>query len=365
MVALTDLLVGIRGALAEWLRLRWRDLEFGEAWTALAVFVVLLALSLLSLLVRSLRSRTAGRTHVAVPAILPVMKGSSLSSVRHTPFLLFLIGLPFFAVALADPRTTFTREEVSHPGRRIAILIDGSSSMTMNFETTILHTRQARTFYTSVAAAERFMKLRMDGPYHDLIALIEFGSQAYVITPFTTDYENLLLSLRLIGEPRNWGRFDDVGTTIIRGLDQGAQLFKQFDFLEASGNLMVVFSDGQDDRTTLGDRELGEILADARRSKIPVYMIRVGFNLPLGGLKQDRIWKPAIESTGGRFYAAADERSLLRAIGEIDRLSAGRIDTIEYTVQQPRFAGYTLIALMLWLTAAALKLGFRSFRTFP
>ena len=100
---------------------------------------------------------------------------------------MFLAGIPFFAVALADPHTSFRRDEVSYLGRRIAVLVDASTSMTMN----VRHDEAPRagskpTFFTAVAAAERFMRLRMSGPYHDLIALIQFGNEAYVVTPFTT-----------------------------------------------------------------------------------------------------------------------------------------------------------------------------------
>jgi hypothetical protein len=365
MVALRNLFVGIRGTLAEWQQVRWHDLYFAKAWTALLVFVVLLALSLLMLLARGLRSRQKGRGRIALPAILPMMRRSHLSATRHAAFVLFLAGVPFFAVALADPHTSFTREEVSYPGRRIAILIDGSSSMTLKFTTTKLHPQDARAYYTAVAAAERFMKLRMNGPYHDLIALMEYGNQAYVITPFTTDYQNVLLSIRLISDPKNWGRFDDNGTTIIRGLEQGIELFKSFDFLDASGNLMVVFSDGRDDQTTLDGRSLEDIVAEARRSHIPIYMVRTAYDMKLGGVKEDKIWKAAVEGTGGRFYPAADEETLLRAVSEIDKLSAGRINTREYTAERPRFGGYVLIAVLVWLIAAALNLGCSYFRTFP
>jgi VWA domain-containing protein len=365
VITLRDVVVGVRGTLAEWLRLRWNDLHFTQARTTLLVFAVLLAISLLMLLARGLRSREAGRTHIGLPAILPAMRRSYLPAMRHAAFLLFLLGVPFFAVALADPHTSFTREEVSYPGRRIAILIDGSSSMTTKFETKTLRAQDTRAYYTNVAAAERFMKLRMTGPYHDLVALIEFGNQAYVVTPFTTDYENVLLSIRLVGDPKNWGRFDDSGTTILRGIDQGTQLFKSFDFLEASGNLMVIFTDGRDDEMMLGDKRMDEIMAGARRARIPLYMIRTAFNMQLGDVKEDKIWKPAVESTGGRFYPAANEQTLLSVIREIDKLAAGRIETVEYTVQRPRFGGYVLIAIALWLTAAVLKLGFRHFRSFP
>jgi hypothetical protein len=80
---------------------------------------------------------------------------------------------------------------------------------------------------------------------------------------------------------------------------------------------------------------------------------------------QDKVWRATVERTGGRFYAAYDDESITRALREIDRLSPGRIETREYSVARPRYAGYTLIAVALWLTAALLKLGFGVFRTFP
>jgi hypothetical protein len=56
---------------------------------------------------------------------------------------------------------------------------------------------------------------------------------------------------------------------------------------------------------------------------------------------------------------------MLRTLREIDQLSPGRIDVREYSVQRPRYAGYALVAIAMWLSAAFLKLGFGVFRTFP
>jgi hypothetical protein len=293
------------------------------------------------------------------------MRRSALAGARHAPVVLFLAGLPFFAVALADPRTSFTREEVSYPGRRIALVLDGSSSMTTKFESKSLGVGEGRAFYTSVAAAERFVRMRMAGPYRDLLAVIEFGNQAFVITPFTTDYESVLTSLKLVGDPRNWGRIEDAGTTILRGVDQAENLFRAFDFLEAAGNTTILFTDGRDDATTLDGRALSDVMGSARKQRIPVHMVRIAAGMDLGKVREDKIWKGAMESTGGHFYPVFDEASLMRALRDIDRLSAGQIDTREYTVQRPRFAGYALIAVLAWLSAAALKLSVRSFSTFP
>jgi Ca-activated chloride channel family protein len=365
MAPLTDLLIVIRRTLAEWTRVRWDDLHFTAADTTLLVLIVLAALALVLLAARSLQAPRGRRSAVGVPAILSVMRRSPLASVRHTPFLLFLIGLPFFALALADPLTSFTREQVTYPGRRIALVVDGSNSMTMQFATSELKANVNRAYYTAVASAERFLRLRMKGPYRDLIALIQFGNNAYVVTPFTTDYENVLLSIRLISDPVNWARFDDGGTTILKGIEEANKLFKAFEFANASGNLMVVFSDGIDDQLQLNGESLRQVVATARQSAIPVYMIRTAYTKKFGDIAEDKLWKPAIERTGGRFYPASDEDSILRAVADIDRQSAGRIDLREYTAYQPRFAGFALIAVALWLSALVLKLGCRSFTTFP
>jgi hypothetical protein len=185
------------------------------------------------------------------------------------------------------------------------------------------------------------------------------------VTPFTTDYENILLSIRLVSDPREWGRFSDWGTTIIEGIDQGMELFKTFQFANAAGNLMVVFTDGRDSDLRPRSRSLENLVSDARQWKIPVHMIRTAYNRREGEVAQDKIWRDMVERTGGRFHAAYDEDSIRRALRDIDRLSPGRIDIRQYTVQRPRFAGYALMAVALWLTAAVLKLGFGVFRTFP
>jgi hypothetical protein len=374
---MNELVLTVRQTIDEWLRLRWSDLQFGEVRNALLLFVGLIGVAVVALLFRHARTRrkpgdtvvgaaaAQARGALVVPAIIPSMRRSMMSPLRYLPLLVFLSGVPFFAVALADPHTGFAQEDVSYPGRRIALLVDASTSMVMSFNSDKLKTQGEATFFTAVAGAEQFMRRRMSGPYHDLIALIQFGNEAYVVTPFTTDYENVLLSVRLVSDPKEWGRFSDWGTTIIEGIDQGMQLFKAFDFVNASGNLMIVFTDGRDSELDRQNRPLESMVAEARRYRIPVYMIRTAYKMPFGRVREDPIWQKMVERTGGRFYAAPDEESILKALVEIDRLSPGKIEVRQYSVQRPRFAGYALIAMSLWVIAAVMKLGFGSFRSFP
>jgi Ca-activated chloride channel family protein len=362
---MSDLLAAIGGTVDAWERLRWDDLQFAQFSTAILLIAVLVAAPLLVLLARGLGGQPRRRVRVALPAVLSVMRRSPLSPARHAAFLLFVLGIPFFAVAMADPRSGSVREEVTYSGRRIAILIDGSGSMVLPFEAPKLSPVIDRTFYTAVTAAERFVRLRIAGKNSDRLAIIEFGNEAYIVTPFTTDYDNVVLSLRLIGEPRAWNRFNVFGTTIIQGLEQGLQLFRTFNLLDGSDNMMVLFTDGNDGETMFRGRTLDDMMLDARKNAIPIFMVRLGYGKRLGDVTYDALWKPAVERSGGRFYVADNEDAILRAVSDIDRLAVGRIAERRFAAASPEFAGYALVAIALWLAAGTLKLAFPWFRTFP
>jgi VWA domain-containing protein len=367
VVPITQVPAVVRDAVFEWRNARAADLLFTHRTDAIIAAVILIGLSIAVLAGRALTRTKAGRTQVALPAVLEWSGGSWASIVRHGALLLFLVGLPFFVLAFADPYSSLTREDVSFPGRRIALMIDASSSMMARFPAAHLNAKAPNeaTFFTTVAAAEAFIRQRLNGKYHDLIGLIEFGDEAYVVTPFTTDYDNILLSLTLIGDWTEFMKFPDQGTTIAAAIEQGTSLFKAFDFLEASGNLLILFTDGQDTQVMLHGRSVNEIVEGAKATKIPIYMIRTSYNKGLGAVLPDDIWKPAIEATGGKFYPAGDETAVLNAIKDIDQRSAGRVDIKRYSSQQPKFSGYAFIAASLWLVALTLQLTVPYFRKFP
>ena len=367
MVPITAVPAVVRDTVFEWRSTRTADLLFAHRNAAVLAVVVLIGVAFGVLILRSATRRRAGRTQVALPAVLSWTRPSWVSIVRHATLILFLVGLPFFVVALADPYTTFTQQDVSFPGRRIAVMLDASSSMMARFPAATLNKNAPNeaTFFTTVAAAQAFMRQRIAGKYHDLIGLIEFGDEAYVVTPFTTDYDNILLSLSLVGDWTEFMKFPDQGTTIGLAIEQSVELFRAFDFLDAAGNLMVIFSDGQDTQVTIHGRNVNDIMAGAVKTKIPVYFIRTSYNKGLGAVLPDDIWKPAVEATGGKFYPASDEGAIMTAIRDIDRRSAGRVDIKRYSTERPRYAGFTLLAAGMWTFAALLQLTVPYFRKFP
>ncbi|MBM3772096.1 MAG: VWA domain-containing protein [Acidimicrobiia bacterium] len=343
------------------------DLLFGRRDLAFTLLLVLVGVSVAMLLLRWALRRGGARNRIGVPALLGRTRGSWLGPARHLPLLCWVAGLPLFALALAEPYITLAEEEVSHPGRRIALLIDASSSMLAPFPASKLGAKAPNeaAFFTTVAAADAFIRQRKGGQYRDLVALIEFGDEAYVVTPFTTDYDNVLLSASLIGDWGEFMHFPNQGTTIGVAIDRATGLFRAFNFAEAAGNLMVIFSDGQDTQVQIGKTAVSDIMAQAIATKIPVYLIRTSRGKMLGEVVPDSIWKPAVESTGGRFYAAANENDVLKAIQDIDKRSPGSIRVKRYSTNQPRFAPFALAAVVAWTLALVLQLTLPFMRTFP
>jgi len=366
VVSLTALIERLRADAVAWRDLRIGDLLFVHASEAAMVLIAAAGLSVAVLAWRLALGRRLGRNLITLPALLTGF-GSRFSALRHLPLLLVLAGLPCFVLALADPYTAVSERQISYPGRRIAILLDASSSMMVPFATTQLGVPPGNdaAFLTTIAAAEAFVRQRKANRHRDLIALIEFGDEAYVITPFTSDYDSVLLGISLIGDWGEYMRFPDGGTAIGRAIDQGTQLFNAFNFLDAAGNAMVIFSDGQDSQVASHGKTLTKILAGAVKASIPVYLIRTSREKAAGDVIPDLIWQPAVEATGGRFYAASTEADVIRAIREIDRHAAGTIAVKTYVVRQPQFTVFALGAAALWATALMLKLTVRQFTAFP
>ncbi len=305
---------------------------------------------------------------MALPALVTSAAWSRASLTRHGALLVALAGLPFFILALGDPRTSLTRSEATYPGpphqpadRRVVEHAVGACPR----RELAKGAPNNAAFFTTVGAAKYFIEMRMKGKYRDLMALIEFGDDAYVITPFTTDYENILLSTSLIGDWNEFMAFPDQGTVVARAVEQSVGLFQAFDYLDAAGNLMVIFTDGADADVLENGKTVDDVLNDALKAKIPVYLIKIGGGVRNKRTVADELWQAAVQRTGGRFYNGGDEDTIIQAIQAIDRQTAGRIEIKQYSTERPRFAPFALVAAGLWALALVMRFTVPAFQTFP
>ena len=135
MVPIAQIGALLRDGLTAWRNVRLADVLFGHLDTTILVLIVLAGLSAGVAVIRMAFGRRPGRAQVGLPALLSWARSPSLPFLRHGALLLALAGLPFFMLALADPYTQLQQQELSFPGRRIAMMIDASASMVAPFQT--------------------------------------------------------------------------------------------------------------------------------------------------------------------------------------------------------------------------------------
>ena len=167
-----------RGLDVEWRALAAGSLQFSHRSESRLLLLALVGASLVLLVGRTALRRRPGRSSVVLPALPATVRSSIGAWLVHVPAALFLLGLPFLALALADPSTALVRREMTYPGRRICLAIDASNSMSSPFTTSTLRTPVggAQAFFTTVAAAERFVQMRRQARFRDVVGLVEFGS---------------------------------------------------------------------------------------------------------------------------------------------------------------------------------------------
>jgi hypothetical protein len=96
-----------------------------------------------------------------------------------------------------------------------------------------------------------------------------------------------------------------------------------------------------------------------------LYFVRTNYDKEFGDGIPDAKWRAAVEKTGGRYYVAKNEATLIAAIDDIDREAVGAISARQYTSQQPRFTLFALAAFAFWTGAAGLKVGTPWFGRIP
>jgi Ca-activated chloride channel family protein len=228
-----------------------------------------------------------------------------------------LHGLLWLLLVLAMARPQWLEEPLvkTLPMRDLLVAVDLSGSMdTVDFTASDGRRVDRLTAVKEVLAnffAER------DG---DRVALLVFGSAAYVQVPFTEDKEVLQTLLdetavRMAGPRTMLG--DAIGLAITL-----------FDRSELDERLMIVLTDGNDTGSQIPPAQAAEI---ARDKDIVIHTIGVGDPEAAGEEALDEAGLSAVATvTGGNYYRATDRRQLETVYDELDKLAPRTVDTISY-----------------------------------
>jgi Ca-activated chloride channel homolog len=248
-------------------------------------------------------------------------------------------------LALARPERVGDPIEITRAARDVVLAIDISGSM------------DARDFATEDGAPRQrlegvrdVVRTFVQGREGDRMALIVFGSRAYVQAPLTEDLGTIVDLLDRTGVGMA-GPHTALGDAI--GL-----AIRTFEASDIDQRLLILLSDGTDTASRMSPVNAAEI---ARNEGVEIYAIGVGDPDASG---EDRVDVATLQDlatrTGGAYFFAADEAALARVYDRIDGLAPREVETLSYRPRRSlAHVPLALAALIGVGTVAALQRGAR------
>ena len=249
-------------------------------------------------------------------------------------------------VALARPERLGDPVTVETAARDIVLALDISGSMDERDFTGADGQRQQR-----LAAVKEVIARFIDERDGDRVALIVFGTRAFVQAPFTEDLASLggfLDQIRVGMAGPNTALGDAIGLAV-----------RTFDASEIDDRLLILLSDGADTGSRMPPINAASIAAERG-----VTIFTVGVGDPKGSgegrVDLDTLARVA-ETTGGRSYYASDQAALAEIYDEIDTLTPRKTDSLSFRPRED-MTHLPLALALLVLVGATLLMRLRAGR---
>src|SRR5213596_905447 len=220
---------------------------------------LLLIPALVALFIRAERHGIIRLREFVSARLLPQLAGTVNRPRRVLRFALQLLGLALAVISLAQPRWSYTFEDVKRKGLDLLIAVDTSRSMLSN------DVQPNRLERVKLAARDLINELQ-----GDRVGLIAFAGRAFLQAPLTIDYEAVMESVNDLDTKT----IPEGGTNISSAITLATQSFGK----SAVGNrALIVFTDGEE---LSGDAvKVAKAAADAG-----VRIFSVGVVTPQGSL---------------------------------------------------------------------------------
>ncbi len=285
----------------------------------------------------------------------------ALAPASRWPAGLALAGLVLMVVALARPQRIDDRREVRSEGYDIMLSIDLSGSMLAEDYEGPNGTRINR-----LQAIKPVIQAFINDRPSDRIGIVVFAGRAYTLAPLTFDHEWLGRQV----ERLKIGLIED-GTAIGDGLGVALTRLAQAERDEGTrrmGAFVILLTDGANNRGALEPQQAAEI---ARTRGIPVYTIGAGrdglvpfpvfddegrvisYRRMPSDLDENTLREMA-SLTGGRYFRAGDERTVVDAFEAIDQAQKIEFQARSHLVSTELFHWFALPALGAWILAGLL-----------
>lgn len=243
-------------------------------------------------------------------------------------------------VSVARPERVGEPVEITKAARDLILAIDISGSMDeRDFRSPTGEPVQRLAAVKNIVG--EFVEAR-DG---DRVALIVFGTRAFVQAPFTEDLRSVRALLDQT-EVAMAGPHTAIGDAI--GL-----AIRTFESSQIEQRLLILLSDGADTGSRMSPINAAEIAA---RDGVEIYTVGVG-NPEASG--EDRVdidaLKAIADRAGGSFFFADDEAGLAAVYERVDELAPREVEILSFRPRQSlahwplALAAMLIIATVLWL----------------
>lgn len=269
----------------------------------------------------------------------------------HVPFMIRLMTLILFIIAMARPQGFLGDEERDEEGIDIVFALDVSYSMlAKDLEPTRLEMAKKLSI--------EFIEARK----HDRFGLVIFSGEAVSKTPLTLDHKRLIERIKNIKA----GTLAD-GTFIGVGLGTAVARLQNS---ESKSKVIILLSDGVNNGGEISPLTAADLAASMG---IRVYVIGVGtrgmamsfIGLDYGGepvydyapVEIDEVTMQEIANkTQGKYFRATDNKSMENIFKEIDVLEKSKLKTNEIINKPDQFFWFVLLGGILFVLEVVLRL---------
>lgn len=264
---------------------------------------------------------------------------------------LVLAAMALLIAALARPQFGRTLEHVTASGVDIMLALDVSGSMIAEDYT--IGSSRANRIDVVKKVTQQFIEARPN----DRIGIIAFAGRPYLVSPLTLDHDWLIRNLDRV----KIGLVED-GTAIGSGLASAVARLKDRD---SKTKIIVLLTDGANNAGKVQPLTAAEA---GRALGIKIYSIGAGSNGPVPVPMKDPFGRTVYQKVvfdfdeklleqiakigEGKYFRAADTRSMDATFREIDRLEKTKIE-VEKTAEYRDLFPWLLFPALLLLAAEA------------
>ncbi|MFC1504634.1 VWA domain-containing protein [Spirochaetota bacterium] len=275
------------------------------------------------------------------------IKTSPMIRYRHLLFIFRMFAISLLISALARPQTGKKNAFIYSEGIEIMLCLDISDSM--KGEDFQPHNR----LEVAKEVIGTFVKKRMS----DRIGLVVFGKESYLQCPLTLDHGVLIDFIEKISFHPEISAATAVGMAIANSVNSLKKT-------KAKSKIIVLLTDGVNNAGEI-DPETAAQLADT--FDIKIYSVGIGkpgrsqvmmrIEDPFFGERvvpmivemEEGTLKSISSITKGMYFNAQNKKALEDIYNEIDKLEKTKISTKQYLEYNERYAGFTMLGLLLLL----------------